>query len=469
MGRWQSAVLLLQGMLPVAAAQLPPVPGQSEADAGDKPRLFVVQRSIDLGSVVEGAKVPVSWRLENHGGADLNIERTTAGCGCTIVRLNDDQRVIPPGGSLELKAEFDSTRRRGRQIKGVTVYSNDPAEPELKLEFRAQVQVLFEITPVSLVNLRGIQRGQTAARMIEIVPGPGRKTVELRKMEFLPWSPLTFESEPIVVGDGTGQRVRITAGKDVPLGPFGLSLKLELSIDGVEREHVLTIRGEVIGDLTWLPKVVDATRQPSLPGKRLAPVVIRSTDKRPFEVLSATAGPLFDVTFEPTGNVRPQTRYSVYLTLRDNARPGPFGEALRIVTDSLDQPVIQVPVFGIVAAPIKVDPPLVLLRQDGTKIGARRRVKIQAATTELLIILEISCGMTAVTAAIDREAGSRYRHLRYLNVTLSGTLPEGTHETVVTLTTNIDRASRIEIPVTIQVPADSASSEPRARRKDSGS
>jgi len=172
-------VFLLPGLLSVAMAQLPPVPRPSKPDSGDQPKLFVAQRSIDLGPVVEGEKVPVSWRLENHGKTDLKIGRTTAGCGCTILKSPEARRVIPPGGSLELRAEFDSTRRRGLQIKKVTVYSNDPAEPAMKLEFRADVEVLYEITHGSLVNLRGVQRGQKVDKTIDIMPGAGRRAVAL--------------------------------------------------------------------------------------------------------------------------------------------------------------------------------------------------------------------------------------------------------------------------------------------------
>lgn len=462
-------VFLLPGHLSVAMAQLPPVPRRSKPDSGDQPRLFVAQRSIDLGPVVEGEKVPISWRLENHGQTDLKIERTTAGCGCTVLKSEEARRIIPPGGSLELRAEFDSTRRRGRQIKTVTVYSNDPAEPKLKLQFRADVEVLYEITPGSLVNLRRVQRGQTVEKTIDIVPGAGRRAVELRRMEFIPWAPLTFDSETLRKGEAVGQRIRVTVGDDVPLGPFGLNLKLVLKIDQFEREHVLTIRGEVVGDLTWLPKVVDATRQPSLPGKRLAPVIIRSTGRRSFEVLGASAGPLFDTTHEPINPANPRAGHRVILTLRDDARPGPFGETLRIKTGSLDQPFIEVPVFGIVAARIKVDPHLVLLRQDGTRTGAHRRVKLQAATAEPLEISNISCTLSAVTAAIDWEASSRYRHLRFLDISLSGTLPEGTHETVVTMTTNIEGARLLEIPVIIDVPAGSGASVPPAEKGNKGS
>jgi hypothetical protein len=339
----------------------------------------------------------------------------------------------------------------------------------MKLEFRADVEVLYEITHGSLVNLRGVQRGQKVDKTIDIMPGAGRRAVELIRMDFLPWAPLTFDAESFRKGEDVGQRIRVTVGDDVPLGPFGLNLRLALRIDEFEREHLLTIRGEVVGALTWLPKVLDATRQPSLPGKRLAPVIIRSTGLHSFEVLGVSAGPLFDTTHEPINPANPRAGHRVILTLRDDAHPGPFGETLRIKTSSLDQPFIEVPVFGIVVARIKVEPHQVLLRQDGTQTGTHRRVKLQAATAEPMEISNISCNLSAITVAIDWEASSRYRHLRFLNVSLSGTLPQGTHETVVTITTNIEGARRLEIPVIIDVPAGSGASDAPAEKRKTGS
>ena len=134
---------VLQMWLPISAGQLPPTPTGAGSQTGSRPQLFVAQRSQDLGTIIEGDKATVTWILENRGGADLVIERTVPSCGCTVVQLAEDDKVIRPGGSLPLKAEFDSTNRRDVQTKAVTVFSNDPSEPELKLEFKAKVEGEF--------------------------------------------------------------------------------------------------------------------------------------------------------------------------------------------------------------------------------------------------------------------------------------------------------------------------------------
>lgn len=235
------------------------------------------------------------------------------------------------------------------------------------------------------------------------------------------------------------------------LGALNAFAKIRLTVDGVDRERSFPIRGEIVADLTWLPKVVDATRQTSLPGKRLAPVTISSTEKTPFDVVNAAAGPLFDVIIEPNKNLTPRTEYTVTLALREDARPGPFGTMLDIRTTSLDQPMVSIPVFGIVAAALEVDPPMVLLRNDGTANGVRRRVKVQAPTTAALEITEVTCDQPAVSVAVDREASSRYLHIRFLDVQLSGKLLPGTHQAALHLVTNRTGSERLDIPVTIEI------------------
>ena len=436
-----------------AWAQLPPIPQESGTATEPKPKLHVAHRRHDLGVVFEGEKYPVQWLLENRGDADLVIDHTRATCGCTVVQLDEKEKVIPPGASLTFKAEFNTTARRGAQTKTVSVYSNDPAEPVLKLEFSALVEMLFEVRPPSLVNLRSIQRGQTATKTIDILPTGGRKSVELVDMEVPEGSPLRFTHKPFTAADGvTGERIRMTVLEHASLGPLTTRMTLTLHAEGAERKRVVPIRGQIVGDLTWHPKVVDDTRHASRPGKRFAPVTIRSTDKMPFDILHAEAGAWFDVVLEPTQNRPTRTQYSVFLTLRADAPAGPLGTTLAIRTSSLDQPVIRVPVFGVVAAPVKVDPPVIVLRQDGTERGIRRHVKLQVVPQVRLEVLGLHCDHEAVVAAIDRKASASYRHIRYLNVRLGGTVPQGTHEAVLTVTTNIPEAQKLTIPVIIEVP-----------------
>lgn len=444
-------MIVLQTLMLSCVGQLPPTPTVKGNEAAPRPQLYVTQRSQDLGMIIEGDKATVTWILENRGNADLVIERTASSCGCTVVQLAESEKVIAPGWSLALKADFDSTNRREAQAKTVSIYSNDPAEPELRLDFKAKVELLFELEPAGMLNLRTIRRGATGQKGLDIFPGPGRKTLTIHSIEIQDDAPLSFQSEPFESRGRVGQRVLFTVNESASLGALNAFAMIRLTVDGIDRERSFPIRGEIVADLTWLPKVIDATRQTSLPGKRLAPVTLSSTEKTPFDVVNAKAGPLFDVTIEPNKVLTPRTEYTLTLTLREDARPGPFGTMVDIRTTSLDQPVVSIPVFGIVAAVLEVDPPMVLFRDDGTANGVRRRVKVQAPTTMALDITEVTCDQPAVSVAVDREASSRYRHICFLDVQLSGKLPPGTHQTALHLVTNRAGSERLEIPVTIEV------------------
>jgi hypothetical protein len=444
--------VLLQMVTPAVSVQLPPVPTENKAGSLPQPQLFAAVRAHDLGKVNEGDKATVHWLLENRGNADLVIERTQSSCGCAVVKMTEKQPVIPPGGSLDLQVEFDSRGRRGQQAKSVTVYSNDSMEPALKLEFAADVQVLFEIQPPGIVNLHALRRGTSSTKTIDVHPGTGRKSVTVVDVQVPENSPLRFRYEPFPSGDGTGQRIYVTASEAAELGTVMGEATIKLSVDGIERERTVTLRGEIVGDLTWRPKVLDATGQASLRGKQLAPVTVESGNHLPFNILEASAGPLFDVTTSPGSDPPRGTKHLVVLTLRGDASSGPFGAMLNIRTDVLDQPIVRVPVYGIVSEPIEVDPPVVLLRQDGTDIGAHRRVKLQVIPQLKLSVSEITCDNAAVVAAIDQEAGASYQHICFLDVRLARKLPEGTHNAALTVATSIEGAQRLVIPVTIDVP-----------------
>ena len=446
-------IAVFQVCLPISAGQLPPTPTGTGGDTAPRPQLFVAQRSQDLGTILEGDKAIVSWLLENRGNADLVIDRTVPSCGCTVVQLADSEKIIPPGRSLTLKAEFDSTNRREEQAKTINVLSNDPAEPELKLTFKGKVELLVEMEPAGMLNVRTIRRGAAAPKALDLLPGPGRQTLTVRGVELQDDAPLNIRTEPLEAKGRTGQRIQFAVNESASLGALNAVAKIRLTVDGIDRDRLYAIRGEIVADLTWLPKVVDATRQTSLPGKRLVPVTISATERTPFDVVGTAAGPLLDVTVEPNKVLAARTEYSVLLTIRNDARPGPFAAVLDVRTTSLDQPIVSIPVFGIVAYAVEVDPAMVLLRDDGTATGSRRRVKLQAAVSgTALEISGIACDEPAVTATVDREASARYTHIRFLDVQLSGKLGKGTHQTVLRVATSVAGSERLEIPVTIEVP-----------------
>lgn len=440
----------------LAASQLPPVPEKSR-EKTQLPLLFVGQRQKEVGNILEGDKPVIEWVLENRGSSDLVIERTHATCGCTVVKLSEEDKTIPPGGSITIQARFDSTGRRGNQSKSVDVYSNDPIEPTLKLRFSATVEAVFEVTPPSVVNLRGIRRGETSRTTIDFLPAPGRRRLKILSIYLPSAAPLTLSHTPFESEGLWGERVSLRVPEQVALGPLNVRATIKLEVDGLERERIVSIRGQIASDLTWQPRVIDSTRRPSRPGKEFAPVTIRASEGIPFDIVSANAGPLFDVDVKAVRRGKPRTQYHVILKLRDDAAPGPFGASLEIRTSSLDQPIIRVPVYGLVSSPIEVEPSIIVLRQDGTPAGSRRRVKIQAWPQVVLRISQLQCNHEAVTVSLDPEANQRYPHIRFINVELTGKLPPGKHNLVLSVTMNlkqgqVDRSRTLDIPVVIEAP-----------------
>ncbi|MBI1825522.1 MAG: DUF1573 domain-containing protein [Planctomycetes bacterium] len=448
MNRIAFQIAILGFLVPFASAQVPPPPSGKPSPAGPIPQLFVPVRLKDLGAILDGDKVNISWTIENHGNAPLVIDRTVSTCGCTIVQLSDSDKTVPAGGSLELKATFDSTGRRDTQNKAITVFNNDPVEPELKLQFKADIESLVEMDPDGLVNLRQVRRGDHVLKGVDFIPSGSRKSVTVVKVQPPDDFPIQYEIEPLAKNTGTGQRLRFVIPDTVALGTINTMLKVTISIDGIEREKDIALRGEVVGELVWTPKLIDATRQLSLPGKKLAPVILSSTRFAPFKVERADAGPMLEPSVEKLKKGG-ASEYSVTVAIRPDAPTGPFAATLRIFTDVPDQPVVEIPVFGIVPPMIEIEPAVILLRDDGTPAGRRRHVKLQAPTTMELNIKGITCDDAAVKFALDPASLTLYRHLRYLDVELTGVVKD-VRKAKLTVTTTLQGAEQVEIPVVIQ-------------------
>jgi hypothetical protein len=439
-----------------AHAQIPPTPQPEGANATPQPRLIVSERSIDLGRIIEGDMAQAIWTLQNQGDAELVIERTQAGCGCTVVQLDEDQKRIPPGESIALKAEFNSQGRRGEQSKPVTVYSNDPVEPELILTLRADVRWLIELRPSSgVVHLRSVRRGDESGQTLDVLPGDETPGVEVLGFTLAEGAPIRAANGPFhddrVRKDGT--QFKFTALEDAPLGRIEASGLLRLKVGEKELERTITFTGQIVGELHYGPTVVDMTRIASRRGQTLRPVRIYSTSRSPFEITSAEGDGPVTVSIEPAPNKPEGTEFIARPAIRDDAAPGPFGAMVRLRTSSLDQPLIEIPVFGVVAPVVEIDPPLVMLRDDGTRLGTERRIKLQTLVQQSMAFKEASCSDPRVEVTVEHDPETGYRHIVYLRAKLVGQPPApGNHEASIVVTTGIEGAERLEIPIVISTP-----------------
>ncbi len=109
----------------------------SDEEKALAPRLQISSRMKDLGTIKKGEKKTETFELTNGGKKSLNIRNVETNCNCMSATLSKND--IAPGETVELTVTFDSTNRRGRQTKSVTIYSNDPLDPTQMVTVKTSV------------------------------------------------------------------------------------------------------------------------------------------------------------------------------------------------------------------------------------------------------------------------------------------------------------------------------------------
>jgi|CZKP01.1.fsa_nt_gi hypothetical protein len=101
------------------------------------PKASSQQMEFDFGTIEQGQIATHNFALVNNGGDILKITDVHASCGCTAVK--PDKNELAPGESINIKVEFNSAGKNGKQEKFIYVKTNDPNNKELKFKFTGNV------------------------------------------------------------------------------------------------------------------------------------------------------------------------------------------------------------------------------------------------------------------------------------------------------------------------------------------
>lgn len=102
------------------------------------PVLVWEKTSHDFGDVAPGTKVEFAFRFYNRGNQPLFITNIETGCGCTTPK-GWPRDPVKPGDRGEIIVAFNSTGKKGKQIKVVRVVSNAVNEDAAQLTIHANV------------------------------------------------------------------------------------------------------------------------------------------------------------------------------------------------------------------------------------------------------------------------------------------------------------------------------------------
>ncbi len=91
-------------------------------DTNQLARIVFEESEFDFGTVKEGDVVTHSFKFTNTGKVPLTILKARSSCGCTVPEWPEEP--IPPGGTGEISARFNTEGKSERQKKMITVTAN---------------------------------------------------------------------------------------------------------------------------------------------------------------------------------------------------------------------------------------------------------------------------------------------------------------------------------------------------------
>jgi hypothetical protein len=139
--------------------------GQSRTDA---PMAMVPEATFSFGTVIEGTIIEHAYVIQNQGRAALKIIAVETGCGCTEALPPD---TIEAGSSGELVVHGDTSGYGGQMFDTtLTVSTNDPAQPDIRLTLTGWVEPFARIEPTH-ITLEGRPGDAVTARAV-ITPNP---------------------------------------------------------------------------------------------------------------------------------------------------------------------------------------------------------------------------------------------------------------------------------------------------------
>lgn len=426
-----------------------PVPGQAEDDAPPqgKPKLFVEQTEIDIGTIREGDIGLAIFKLKNIGDAPLKIVRVKAGCSCTIPKLDDTNKIIQPGETRDLPISYKTKNRSGFRKLTITLMTNDPDAPKTTLRLAATVEMLVQILPNRYVNFATQRRGEQIRRVIDIMPGKDDASLEI--LELSVEDPgITFTKEDFQSGSRKGWRIRFSIVEDVALGPINTRATGRFRVGDEEQSIEIPINGTIAGSLSYRPQKI-SWFPPARGGQRLTPIAVKSEIARAFEIRKVVVPSQLEAQTKAKADGR---EHEIQLTVKGDAPTGPFGGYVDIYTSSTEQPIIRIPVYANIAPAVDVEPCYVLLRMGGGKnVDASRKIVLQGERKKNLVIENVQSDKDFVKAEVV-DTGSRVRDsIKYVRVWIDGSPSPGTHDATLTVSTNLTPNKPLTIPVSVEV------------------
>ena len=114
------------------------------ADSSGVPRLELSPTALNFGEVWQGERAAGEFTVRNVGTAPLTLTLKSS-CGCTVA--SKPRSPLEPGESDTFRITYDTFKRKGKANQTVTLTTNDPDQPNVRIAVTGEVKPLYSTSP----------------------------------------------------------------------------------------------------------------------------------------------------------------------------------------------------------------------------------------------------------------------------------------------------------------------------------
>lgn len=333
----RSSVLIIFTVIVLVACNRFSICEEDNKEVGLDPDISFENPEHDFGDIFSGEKVGHIYKFKNKSKGELKINEVKTSCGCTAVIISSKN--IPYNGDGEIKVAFNTKSDVGKVSKNITVYSNDPDTPEYKLTISGIVIEEVVVTPAKLDFAEFLYGTVTTKNiLIKSIVDP-----EFEINNVVSTSPdvvTTLKKDK----EKNEYIVEVSLNKDTKPGRLNGKIVIYTNSKNME-EVTVPFFGRIVGDISVYPPRISCGIVPQKEEKTVS--VFATAYNKDATVKSVNIIPDF-LKAEFLKIEDKIKTYKISVTLKNSAPAGSFKGNLKIFTNSKNQPVIDVPVYGMV-------------------------------------------------------------------------------------------------------------------------
>jgi len=293
----------------------------------------------NFGEIFKGEKVEHVYKFKNSGKGVLKIKDVKVSCGCTAAVVKSKE--VLHNGNGEINIIFNSNSAVGKISKDITVYSNDPDNPMYKLTITGVINEEVVVKPRKL-NIADVVYGKGIKRTLSVKSIVAPMFTISKVISTNPDIATTLTKEK----EKNEYSIDVSLSKEAKLGRLGSKIVIHTNSKNMEKVTV-PFYGRVVGDISIYPPRLSCGTVKQKEEKKV--VVFATTYNDDVNISKVEIFPDFlEANVAKKEENEKKMTYKISVTLKKDAPVGRFKGELKIFTSSRNQPVIDVPVYGMV-------------------------------------------------------------------------------------------------------------------------